>query len=186
MKNTATLLLLGATMWLLSPTRVLAETFKMPETKMSMEHCLQAALAKRAGEVEKLEFKLKDGTPVYEIEIVDRDDAEWEYECDANSGKIIGEEREVASASIPLFQNKAKITDEAARKTVLDAHPLGEIITTEYEIKTDGPAVYEFDVKTKDGKKVKVEVDAAGGKIVESSQHIYQIGRGPKEMAISS
>jgi hypothetical protein len=101
MKNTATLLLLGATMWLLGPTRVLAETFKMPETKMSMEHCLQAALAKRAGEVEKLEFKLKDGTPVYEIEIVDRDDAEWEYECDANSGKIIGEEREVASAIVP-------------------------------------------------------------------------------------
>jgi uncharacterized membrane protein YkoI len=88
-----------------------------------------------------------------------------------------------ASASIPLFQNKAKITYEAAWKTVLDAHPLGEIITTEYEIKTDGPAVYEFDVKTKDGKKVKVEVDAVSGKIVESSQRIYQIGREPKEMA---
>ena len=41
----------------------------------------------------------------------------------------------------------------------------------------NGDASYEFDIITKDGKEMKVEVDATTGKIVESSEELYQIGK---------
>lgn len=49
---------------------------------------------------------------------------------------------------------------------------------TEYEIESNGDASYEFDIKTPDGKELKMEVDAATGKIVENGEEeIYQIGK---------
>ena len=47
----------------------------------------------------------------------------------------------------------------------------------EYEIESDGRASYEFDIKTDKGE-IKLEVDAASGKIVEDNEkEIYQIGK---------
>jgi|GEM_PF-6447629 len=39
----------------------------------------------------------------------------------------------------------------------------------------NGVPTYEFDIKGKDGKEMKVEVDAASGKIVEANSEVYQI-----------
>jgi uncharacterized membrane protein YkoI len=36
---------------------------------------------------------------------------------------------------------------------------------------------YEFDIRTKGGKEMKVEVDATTGKLVEESEELYQIGK---------
>jgi len=145
--------------------------------KADVETCLKAALAKRAGEVVKLERKDERGVPVYEFEVLSSDGKSWELECDAVTGKITEEEQEVASPDDPLFKAKAKISLEQAQKIALEAAP-GEIVETEYEIESNGDASYEFDIKIKDGSEVKLEVDAATGKIVEDKQpELFQIGK---------
>lgn len=149
---------------------------KIPKTKVSLESCLKAALAKRDGEIVKLEFKDERGVPTYEFEILGKDGNSWELECDANKGKITEEEQEVGDSDHPLFKEKAKISLDQAKNIALKAHP-GEIVETEYEIESDGNASYEFDIKTDKGE-IKLEVDAATGKIIEDKQkEYYQIGK---------
>jgi uncharacterized membrane protein YkoI len=177
MKTRITITTFTALFLSLGATAAFAEKIKMPKTKVSMEKCLEAALAKKDGEVVKLEFKTERGTPIYEFEIAGTDGKDWEYECDANTGKITEEEQEVDSADDPLFKAKMKISEEEAKKIALEKHP-GEIVETEYEIESNGDASYEFDIKTADGKELKMEVDAATGKIVEDDEEeIYQIGK---------
>jgi uncharacterized membrane protein YkoI len=149
---------------------------KMPKTKVSMETCMKAALAKHEGEVTKLELKVEKNVPTYEVEILAQDGKSWELECDANSGKITEEEQEVSNADDPLFKAKAKITLDQAKEIALKA-AAGEVVEVEYEIESNGDASYEFDIKTDKGE-VKLEVDATTGKITEEKQtEIYQIGK---------
>lgn len=170
-------LILAATAILMGTVTAYAADFAMPSTKVSMETCLKAALARQAGTVVKLEFKDERGTPIYEFNIVGRDGKEWEYECDANTGSITEEEQEVANPGDPLFKAKMKINQDDARQIALKAHP-GTIVETEYEIESNGEASYEFDIQMPDGKEVKLEVDAATGKIIENGENeIYQIGK---------
>lgn len=153
-----------------------AKSFKMPKTKVSQETCLQAALAKLDGDIVKVEFKTERGKPVYEIEIAGQE-AVMEFECDANTGKITEEEKEVESQDDPAFKAKAKIGLDAASAIAVKAHS-GKIVETEFEIESDGSASYEFDIQMENGKEAKLEVDAATGKIVEDNEEeIYQIGR---------
>lgn len=148
----------------------------LPKSKLPLEACVNAALAKHAGEIVKLELKREKGQPVYEFDIQSADGTQWDVECNANSGKITEVEQEVKSADDPAFKAKMKVDEATARQTALAAHT-GEIIEVEYEIEPDGAASYEFDIKTKDGKERKVEVDATSGKIVEDNEELMQIGR---------
>lgn len=174
--NKATCIISGVLLAMV-PFAVYAGEFKMMKTKVSMEKCLQLVFAKKAGDVVKLEFKNERGTPIYEFQIAGTDGKVWEYECDANKGKITEEEQEVSSPGDPLFKSKMKISEEEARKIALKAHP-GQIVETEYEIESNGDASYEFDIKTSEGKELKMEVDAATGKIVENGEEeLYQIGK---------
>ena len=177
MKTPITITTVTALFLSLGATAVFAEKLKMPPTKVSMEKCMEAALAKKDGKIVKLEFKTERGTPIYVFEIAGTDGKSWEYECDANTGAITEEEQEVDSPNDPLFKAKAKISEEDATKIALEKHP-GEIVETEYEIECNGDASYEFDIKLADGREVKLEVDAATGKIVEDDEEeIYQIGQ---------
>lgn len=139
-----------------------------------MESCMKAALAKHAGAVISMEAELENGKPTYEFDIKGNDGKEWEVECDAKSGKVIEEEEEV-DAKDSRFTAKAKVSFEDAKKTALAAHP-GEVIEHETSIESDGSISFEFDIKTKDGKEVEVEVDAVTGKIIETEEEAYQIG----------
>ena len=140
-----------------------------------MESCLKAALAKHAGEVLSLEAEIENGKPIYEFDIKGTDGKEWEIECDAKSGKLTEEEQEV-DINDAAFKAKAKVSQEDAKKTALAAHP-GDVIESETSIESNGDASYEFDIKGKDGKEWEVEVDAASGKIIESEEEVYQIGK---------
>lgn len=172
MKINTTAILVGLTLSIAA-----ASAFAATEAKVDMETCMQAVLAKQPGEVVKLERKEERGVPIYEFDILAKDGKEWDVECDAASGKVTEVEQEVASPDDPLFKAKAKIGLQEAKKIALQAVP-GEIIEVEYEIEENGDASYEFDIKPKDGGEVKLEVDAATGKIVEDKQpEIYQIGK---------
>ena len=177
MKAPFTVTVLAGALLSLGTTTASAEKFKMPPTKVSMEKCMEAALAKKEGDVVKLEFKNERGTPTYEFQIAGKDGKTWEYECNANTGKITEEEQEVSSPDDPLFKAKAKISLDQAKKIALDAYP-GEVTETEYEIESNGVPSYEFDIKTEGGKEIKLEVDAVSGKIIEDKEtELYQIGK---------
>jgi uncharacterized membrane protein YkoI len=148
--------------------------FSAPMHKGAVETCLKAALAKYPGQVLSLEAEIENGKPIYEFDIKGKDGKEWEVECDAKTGKITEAEEEVDMKD-PRFASKAKVTFEEAKKTALTAYP-GEVIESETSIESDGSISYEFDIKTKDGKEMEIEVDAVSGKIIETEEEVYQIG----------
>lgn len=141
----------------------------------SLGKCVENALAKHDGKIIKLEYKVEDKKPVYEFDIEGSDSKAWEVECDVKTAQITESEQEI-TLDDPKFSSKAKITEEQARATALAAHP-GRIVEVEYELESDGKASYEIDILQKDNDEVKVEVDAATGKIVEVSYESYQIGK---------
>lgn len=142
--------------------------------KGSMETCMKAALAKHPGAVISLEAEIENKKPIYEFDIKGNDGKEWEVECDAKSGKVTEEEEEV-EAKDPRFASKAKLNAEDAKKAAL-AFQAGEVVESETSIESDGTLSYEFDIKTKDGKEIEVEIDAVTGKVQESEEEVYQIG----------
>ena len=142
--------------------------------KGSMETCMKAALAKHPGSVISLEAEIENKNPIYEFDIKGNDGKEWEVECDAKSGKVTEEEEEV-DAKDSRFASKAKLTADDAKKVAL-AFQAGEVVESETSIESDGTLSYEFDIKTKDGKEIEVEIDAVTGKVQESEEEVYQIG----------
>jgi len=87
----------------------------------SLHKCLKSASAIKEGYYAKLEYlTLTDrGSKTYEIEIHDKDGLEWELMCDISAGTIYEIEREVESASDPLFKKNMKVNEDTAKKTAL-------------------------------------------------------------------
>ncbi len=141
----------------------------------ALEKCIAAAQQKKSGDILKLEKLQVKGKGYYELEIQDANGFEWEFMCDANSGKITETESEVRSVNSRAFKSKMKVTEEDAAAIALKAYP-GVIEEVEYEIEDNGDASYEFDIVNDKGVETKVEVDAATGKIIEVSIEEWEIG----------
>ncbi|GJM05316.1 MAG: hypothetical protein DHS20C09_13070 [marine bacterium B5-7] len=141
---------------------------------VSIETCLDAALDTIAGNPRKVEMKMEGDDPVYEFDIEANDGNTYSVECNAEEGFITEVERE-ASANDPVFKKYAKVSLKEAESTALDFHP-GKVVATEYEVGSDGSVTYEFDIQTKLGYEVKVDVDAVTGKIEEANIELYEIG----------
>ena len=139
------------------------------------ETCLETALKARAGVVIKVEMKLEDNAPVYEFNIRDETAHDWDVECHADTAEIIEIEREVTTPLHSDFQKWLQIDEETARLKAKARYP-GDIVETEYEIESDGRAVYEFDILQPDGTEWKVEVDSATGDVHEANHEYWQIG----------
>ena len=139
-----------------------------------MEVCLDRAIDTVPGHPRKLELKLEEGEPVYEFDIEVADGTIYNVECDADDGTIIEIERE-AGADDPVFTRYAKVSLEAARDVALAFHP-GTVVASEREVGSDGSVTYEFDIRTKLGYEVKVDVDAVSGNIEEANIEVYEIG----------
>jgi uncharacterized membrane protein YkoI len=171
MRSKAQIVVLVAAAFAVGSVAALAADPNTPKTKVSQETCKKAALAKKPGTVKKIEFKSEKGAPVYEFAIESADGKRWDIECNASTGKITEVEQEVRNADDPAFKAKMKFGEAEARAVALSAYP-GEVKGVEYEIEENGDASYEFDIITKGGKKMKVEVDASTGKIVEVSKRL--------------
>lgn len=156
-----------------------AYAFDMPETKVTMEQCLKAALAVREGEVRQLELEIEDGKPIYEFAIRTKHGETWELECDAATGEIIEVERN-SSPNDPAWANSAKLLSKQASEIAVKAHP-GKVKGTEREILGDGRPMWEVEIIDAAGKEIEVHVDARTGEIL-SVEHeadettIYTIG----------
>ena len=146
-----------------------------PKAFDSLGKCVKAALSKHDGKIVKVELKSEKKTPVYEFDIESADGTAWDVECDVKTSKIIEIEQEV-TADDAKFKAIAKVNEADAKATALAAHP-GTVVETEYELESDGKASYEFDILEADKEEIKVEVDAATGKIVEVDYEVYQVGQ---------
>lgn len=152
-----------------------AQAAELLHGKLHLETCMAAALAERAGRVIKVEMKREAGGPVYEFDIRDNNARDWDIECDADSGEIIEIEQEVTTPRHPLFQEVVTVSEQSAREIARKSYA-GVIVETEYEIESDGRAVYEFDIRQEDGTEMKVEIDAATGEVHEANREFWQIG----------
>lgn len=143
--------------------------------KKYFEDCLKAVMDTKSGIVIKVEMKIEDDMSIYEFDIRDEDNKDWDVECAADTSEVIEIEEETFGVQHPKFLKHMKINLEEAKAIALTKYP-GEIIEIEYEIEEDGLAVYEFDINTDDGKEMKVEIDANTGAFHEETLEIWQIG----------
>ncbi len=141
---------------------------------VSIETCLDAALDTIPGDARKVEMKMEGDDPVYEFDIEATNGVVHNVECNAEEGFITEIEREV-SESDPYFKQHAKVSKRDAEKTALAVHP-GKVMSSENEVGFDGSVTYEFDIQTKLGYEVKVDVDAVTGEIEEANIELYEIG----------
>lgn len=141
---------------------------------VKIETCLDAALDTIPGHARKVEMKMEGDDPVYEFDIEAIDGNTYNVECNAEEGYVTEIEREV-DANDPYFKKHAKISEADARKTVLSIHP-GEVVSTEREVGFDGSVTYEFDIQSKLGYEIKIDVDAVTGLIEEANIELYEIG----------
>lgn len=143
--------------------------------RVTMESCVQAALAQKPGRVIEVEGETGRNGPVYEVDIAGDDGRRWEIKCDGINGKILSVAEESGDAKAAAIS--PKITEAQARKAALAARP-GEIVEMEYEVESDGRAVYEFDIRAADGTVWEVEVDAMTGNVLGSKREgWFRIGR---------
>ena len=142
---------------------------------VKVEHCLDQAYDTIPGHARKLEFKIEGDDPIYEFDIESINDGfTYNVECNAEEGFIIEVEKEVSETN-KIFSDAAKISLDKAKQIALKIHP-GKVVNEEREIGMDGSFTYEFDIQTKAGYEIKVDVDAVTGKIEEANFELYEIG----------
>ncbi len=141
----------------------------------TIDNCIAAIQKQKPGEFIKLEKLNVAGKPFYEIEMKDAKGVEWEFMCDAKTGKITETESEANSADDEAFKKNLKVTEKEAIAIALKAHP-GTVQEVEYEIEENGDASYELDIVNDKGVETKVEVNAANGKIIEVSTEEWEFG----------
>ncbi len=141
---------------------------------VNIETCLDAALDTVPGHARKVEMKMEGDDPVYEFDIEATDGNTYNVECNAEEGYITEIEREV-DANDSYFKSVAKISMKEAKKKALAVHP-GDVTASEMEVGFDGSVTYEFDIQSKLGYEVKVDVDAVTGEIEEANIELYEIG----------
>lgn len=140
-----------------------------------LENCIQAVKKDKAGELTKLEKLNVGGKFSYELELRDANRQEWEYICEADSGKIVEKETEVTDPGSQAFKKNVKVTEEDAIAIAMKAYP-GTVEEVEYEVEENGASSYEFDIIGEKGVETKVEVDAATGKLIETAIEEWEIG----------
>lgn len=138
-------------------------------------NCLAKVMDVKSGNIIKVEMKIEKGRFVYEFDIRDEDNQDWDVECAADTAKVIELEKETFGPNDWVFLKHKKINLDEAKTAALSKYP-GEIVEIEYEIEEDGLAVYEFDINMDDGKQMKVEIDAATATIHEETEEIWQFG----------
>lgn len=141
----------------------------------NFEVCMTKVIKEKPGNVIKVELKEEGDKLIYEFDIRDEKNNDWDIECDRDSAEIIEIEEEVFNPLDQRFTKMKKIDLDAAKATALRAYP-GEIIEVEYEIENDGLAVYELDIDTTRGEEIKLEVNATTGEIHEVNRELWQIG----------
>ena len=143
------------------------------ETKLSKEQAKEIALSNaRVTENDvksiKAEKDREDGKTVYEIEFYTKDNREYDYEIDANTGDIISYDSDAESVKPSATEETQLITEEKAKEIALAKVPgaTTQDIRKFKKDRDDGRYVYEGEIlynKTE----YDFEIDAHSGEIVK-------------------
>lgn len=155
-------------------------TLSAAAAENGLDQCIAAAQKQQAGAIIRVEKLNVAAKTFYELEVLDGNKVQWELMCDAVKGKITEVEHEVTSIDSDEFKKNLKVSEADAKAIALKAHP-GNIEEIEYEIEANGDASYEFDIVSAKNIEIKVEVDAASGKIIETATELWEIGAEPNE-----
>ena len=139
------------------------------------ERCLKAVYARLDERIIKVEMKQEGKKSIYEFDVRDTENRDWDIECDVATQEIIEVEQEVYSISAQLFSQRQKVDYNQAKNIALQQYD-GEILEVEFEVEESGLPVYEFDIKLKSGEIIKLEINAETGEQHEYSREIWQIG----------
>jgi len=145
------------------------------DTPLNLEKCRSIVLDVKPGAIIKVELKIENNEHVYEFDVRDDENRDWDLECHAKNPEIIEIEEEVFGTADKRFVDYMRIGLNDAKAIALKHYP-GEIIEVEYELEESGVAVYEFDINTDAGKEMKIEIDAASGALHEVTEELWQIG----------
>jgi uncharacterized membrane protein YkoI len=91
------------------------------------------------------------------------------------TGEIVEVEWENQNMDLDAFLDKSRVSPSQARKIALRRVP-GKVTKMDLETTSTGVMSYEFEIRTRDGEDVDVEVDAMSGKILEVEKDIYEVG----------
>jgi uncharacterized membrane protein YkoI len=154
-----------------------AEPITIPPMRHTMEQCMNAVLAARAGSVTGLELEVENGVPVYEFKLKDDADREWEVVCNAMTGQVVEVSQELDDSPEldAAFKAAAKVDEATAQSIAVGAHP-GKVEKIDREMDPIHGAIYEIAIRTAEGKEREVEVSAVNGLVLKFEEKIYEIG----------
>ncbi|MDG2960709.1 PepSY domain-containing protein [Bisgaard Taxon 10/6] len=138
------------------------------QAAISAAQAVQTATGKVAGKATEVDFKFKNGSSYYKVDVLrdNQGNAEkHEVVVDAKTGEVLADNVETKSHKKDKAYAEAKVSleqaiDIAAQKTG------GKVKEADLEAKK-GASRYEIE-SIKDGKKYKTVVDAASGEVISS------------------
>lgn len=134
-----------------------------------------AGLTAAAVTFTKQKLELDHGRQVYEIEFYTRDYAEYDYEIDAGTGRILEFDHDAESYTPPAGTPGTLITQEKAREIALGKVP-GATASHVRKLKLDdddGRQIYEIEIIYKE-MEYDLEISAADGTVLEfEAESIY-------------
>lgn len=130
------------------------------------------------GHIKEIELEKDDGKQKYEVEYT-KGNREYEVEIDANDGKVIKEEVEVAHQHHANHKDDNREPEKTPKNTnknngYISTQKASEIAQQKYpghieEVElddNDGRRIYEIEIETKRGE-VELEIDAKTGEIID-------------------
>ncbi|WP_158667299.1 PepSY domain-containing protein [Streptococcus pluranimalium] len=118
----------------------------------------------------QLEQDFDDATPTYDIEFT-KDQTEYSYTIDANTGDILEESTEKAEGTASHTSTSSTLNQEDAKKKALDAAKVSEKDVDNVRVEEDSDSESpSYDIEfSKDGIEYSYTIDANTGDILEQS-----------------
>ena len=118
----------------------------------------------------QVEQDFDDATPTYDIEFT-KDQTEYSYTIDANTGDILEESTEKAEGTASHTSTSSTLNQEDAKKKALDAAKVSEKDVDNVRVEEDSDSESpSYDIEfSKDGIEYSYTIDANTGDIIEQS-----------------
>ncbi|MXQ49334.1 hypothetical protein GRB29_08110 [Streptococcus pneumoniae] len=118
----------------------------------------------------QVEQDFDDATPTYDIEFT-KDQTEYSYTIDANTGDILEESTEKAKGAASHTSTSSTLNQDAAKKKALDAAKVSEKDIDNVRVEEDSDSESpSYDIEfSKDGIEYSYTIDANTGDIIEQS-----------------
>lgn len=118
----------------------------------------------------QVEQDFDDATPTYDIEFT-KDQTEYSYTIDANTGDILEESTEKAKGAASHTSTSSALNQEDAKKKALDAAKVSEKDVDNVRVEEDSDSESpSYDIEfSKDGIEYSYTIDANTGDIIEQS-----------------